>query len=223
MLAGMSEAPPSDPTEPARARMVARHLAARGVRDARVLRAFGEVPRHAFVRPELAASAYDDRALPLDHGQTISQPYVVALMLEALGLEPADRALEVGTGSGYAAALLARLCAEVYTIERLAALADDARERLARLGFANVHVRSGDGTLGWPEAAPFDAILVSAGGPRVPPPLLAQLRDGGRLVMPVGGEHGEQELVRIVRTDAERFDRQELGAVLFVPLVGREA
>lgn len=202
--------------------MVERQLAARGIRDARVLRAFAEVPRHAFVPPELAPSAYDDRALPLDHGQTISQPYVVALMLEALALAPGDRALEVGTGSGYAAALLARLCAEVYTIERLEGLADAARGRLKLMGVANVRVRAGDGTLGWPEAGPFDAILVSAGGPRLPQPLLDQLADGGRLVLPLGPEGGDQELVVVSRV-GERLERRDLGSVQFVPLVGREA
>jgi protein-L-isoaspartate(D-aspartate) O-methyltransferase len=207
----------------ARARMVERQLAARGVRDERVLRAFAELAREEFVPLDLAESAYDDRALPLGHGQTISQPYVVALMLEALKLAPGDRALEVGTGSGYAAALLARLCAEVYTLERVPELAEAARARLARLGCANVQVRTGDGTLGWPEAAPFDAILVSAGGPRVPAPLFAQLRPGGRLVMPLGPERGEQELIRVVRTGAEAFEREDLGAVQFVPLIGRDA
>jgi protein-L-isoaspartate(D-aspartate) O-methyltransferase len=147
----------------------------------------------------------------------------VALMLEALRLDPADRVLEVGAGSGYAAALLARLCAEVYTIERLPELAESARARLAELGAANVQVRAGDGTAGWPEAAPFDAILVSAGGPRVPPPLLAQLADGGRLVMPLGPERGGQELVRLTRVAPERVEREDLGAVLFVPLVGADA
>ena len=207
----------------ARARMVERQLAARGVRDERVLRAFAEVAREEFVPLDLAESAYDDRALPLAHGQTISQPYVVALMLEALRLAPGDRALEVGTGSGYAAALLARLCAEVYTIERVPELAEAARARLARLACANVQVRAGDGTLGWPEAAPFDAILVSAGGPRVPAPLFAQLRPGGRLVMPLGPERGEQELIRVVRTGEDAFEREDLGAVQFVPLIGRDA
>jgi protein-L-isoaspartate(D-aspartate) O-methyltransferase len=194
-----------------------------GIADLAVLRAFGEVPRHVFVPPDLAVYAYDDRALPLAHGQTISQPWVVALMLEALRLDPADRALEVGAGSGYAAALLARLCAEVYAIERWPELAESARARLAELGAANVQVRAGDGTAGWPEAAPFDAILVSAGGPRVPPPLLAQLADGGRLVMPLGPERGGQELVRLTRVTPERVEREDLGAVLFVPLVGADA
>jgi protein-L-isoaspartate(D-aspartate) O-methyltransferase len=202
--------------------MVERQLVARGVKNPRVLAAFARVPREAFVPAELAYAAYDDRALPLAHGQTISQPYVVALMLEALAPEPDDRTLEVGTGSGYAAALLAQMCAEVYTIERLPELADAARERLARLGCANVRVRSGDGTLGWPEAAPFDGILVSAGGPRLPPSLVDQLADGGRLVMPLGPEHAGQELVRVERRGSELL-REGLGPVQFVPLIGRDA
>jgi protein-L-isoaspartate(D-aspartate) O-methyltransferase len=202
--------------------MVARQIEARGVRDARVLQAMREVPRHAFVPAALAESAYDDRALPIAAGQTISQPYVVALMLEALALRPADRVLEVGTGSGYAAALLSRLAAEVYTIERHAELGELARERLAALGYANVRVRIADGTLGWPEAAPFDAILVSAGGPRVPASLEAQLAVAGRLVIPVGAGRGSQQLLRVVRTAADRLEREDLGDVQFVPLVGAE-
>ncbi len=205
-----------------RARMVARQIEARDVRDARVLQAMREVPRHAFVPAALAESAYDDRALPIAAGQTISQPYVVALMLEALALRSADRVLEVGTGSGYAAALLSRLAAEVYTIERHAELGELARERLAELGYANVRVRIADGTLGWPEAAPFDAILVSAGGPRVPASLEAQLAVGGRLVIPVGAGRGSQQLLRVVRTAADRLEREDLGDVQFVPLVGAE-
>jgi protein-L-isoaspartate(D-aspartate) O-methyltransferase len=205
-----------------RERMVARQIEARGVRDARVLQAMREVPRHAFVPAALAESAYDDRALPIAAGQTISQPYVVALMLEALALRPADRVLEVGTGSGYAAALLSRLAAEVYTIERHAELGELARERLAALGYANVRVRIADGTLGWPEAAPFDAILVSAGGPRVPASLEAQLAVAGRLVIPVGAGRGSQQLLRVVRTAADRLEREDLGDVQFVPLVGAE-
>jgi len=205
-----------------RERMVERQIAARGVRDARVLQAFRDVPRHAFVPPEFAAAAYDDRALPIAAGQTISQPYVVALMVEALSLVPGDRVLEVGTGSGYAAAVLSRLAAEVYTIERHAELADLARARCAALGYANVQVRVADGTLGWPEAAPFDAILVSAGGPRVPSTLEAQLAIGGRLVIPVGAGRHSQNLLRVTRTAADQLEREDIGLVQFVPLVGAE-
>ncbi|MEX2208394.1 MAG: protein-L-isoaspartate(D-aspartate) O-methyltransferase [Myxococcota bacterium] len=208
--------------EARRLRMVEEQLADRDIRDARVLQAFRDVPRHAFVPPGLAAQAYDDRALPIEASQTISQPYVVALMVEALVLHPRDRLLEVGTGSGYAAALCSRLCADVYTIERHAELADLAGARIAELGYANVHVRIADGTLGWPEEAPFDAILVSAGGPRVPETLEAQLAPGGRLVIPVGERRGFQKLLRLTRTGAGRVEREDLGEVAFVPLVGAE-
>jgi protein-L-isoaspartate(D-aspartate) O-methyltransferase len=205
-----------------RERMVERQIAARGVRDARVLQALRDVPRHAFVPAELAAAAYDDRALPIAAGQTISQPYVVALMVEALSLTPRDRVLEVGTGSGYAAAVLSRLAAEVYTIERHAELADLASARFTELGYANIHARIADGTLGWPEAAPFEAILVSAGGPCVPSALEAQLAVGGRLVIPVGAGRSSQQLLRVTRRTAHELEREDLGEVQFVPLVGAE-
>lgn len=202
-----------------RERMVARQLEARGIANARVLAAMREVPRHFFVSAEWADAAYHDRALPIAGGQTISQPYVVALMLEALAPEPGDRALEVGAGSGYAAALLARLVREVVAIERDPALADAARGRLARLGIPNVEVHAADGTLGWPPRAPFDAILVSAGGPRVPPALEEQLAPGGRLVIPVG-TRGSQSLLRLVRSASGELAREDLGEVAFVPLIG---
>lgn len=205
-----------------RARMVAQQLAARGIADERVLAAMATVPREAFVPESLAEFAYDDTPLPIGEGQTISQPYIVALMAEAARLRPEDRVLDIGTGSGYAAAVLARIAAEVYTIERQERLAVAARERLARLGFANLHVRHGDGTLGWPEAAPFDAILVAAGGPEVPPALRAQLAPGGRLVVPVGPARRSQTLLRIVRRDGGAFDEEDLGPVAFVPLVGAQ-
>jgi protein-L-isoaspartate(D-aspartate) O-methyltransferase len=216
----MAQRAPADPLEERRRLMVEDQLVARDVRDLRLLQAFRELPRDRFVPAQLAARAYDDCALPIACGQTISQPYVVALMIEAAALRSRDRLLDVGTGSGYAAALCARLCAEVYTVERHAELADQACAQFAELGAANVHVRIGDGTLGWPEHAPFDAILVAAGGPRVPEALAAQLAVGGRLVMPVGGR-GLQELVRITRAET-RFEREDLGAVAFVPLVGAE-
>ena len=205
----------------ARQEMVDRHIRARGVRDPRVLAALAEVPREAFLPPELADAAYDDRPLPIEAGQTISQPYIVAVMTEALALGPGDTALEIGTGSGYAAAVLARVAKQVYTIERHAELAELARERLARLGYANVAVRVGDGTLGWSEHAPFDAIVVAAGGPDLPRALLDQLAIGGRLVMPVGSGRG-QELVRVTRVGADEYRREELGAVQFVPLIGAQ-
>ena len=204
----------------ARWRMVERHIAGQGIRDAAVLAAMRAVPREAFVPGRLAHLAHADQPLPIEEGQTISQPYVVAAMTEALRLRAADRVLEVGTGSGYAAAVLATIAAEVYTIERLRSLADSAARRLADLGYENVHVRHGDGTLGWPEHAPYDAIVVTAGGPDVPPSLLAQLTGGGRLVMPIGPPHAQQ-LVRVTRTGTTDA-HEALGAVAFVPLIGAE-
>jgi len=206
----------------ARAHMVRSHLAARGVRDAAVLEAMRTVPREAFLPPELEEFAYSDAPLPIERGQTISQPYIVALMAAAARLRPADRVLEVGTGSGYAAAVLGRIAHEVYTIERHEELATMAAERLTRLGFGNVWVLHGDGTLGWPEHAPYDAIVVAAGGPKVPEALLEQLAPGGRLVIPVGEGRGLQQLLRVTRGIDGRFRREELADVRFVPLIGAE-
>ncbi len=203
----------------ARARMVAEHLRGRGIGDERVLRAMGEVPRERFVRPEDEGRAYADRALPIGHDQTISQPYVVALMLEALALRPEDRLLEIGAGSGYAVAVAARLCASVLGIERVEPLAVAAARRLEELGVANAVIRAGDGSLGAPDEAPFDAILVSAGAPAVAPALLEQLADGGRYVAPIGRSSWAQELVRYTR-DGEEYRRTALGGVAFVPLIG---
>lgn len=200
--------------------MVERHLVPRGVRDPRVLGAMREVPREAFIADELAEFAYEDAPLPIEAAQTISQPYIVALMAAALELEPRHRVLEVGTGSGYAAAVLSRIAGDVYTIERHGELAEVARTRLEALGYANVHVRHGDGTLGWAEHGPYDAIVVAAGGPQVPDALLAQLAVGGRLVIPVGDTPREQRLVRVRRVAAETYEREDLGGVRFVPLVG---
>jgi protein-L-isoaspartate(D-aspartate) O-methyltransferase len=205
-----------------REHMVERHVAARGVRDPRVLEAMRSVPREAFLPDELAEFAYADTPLPIAEGQTISQPYVVALMAAALELSPDDRVLEIGTGSGYAAAVLARIAAEVYTIERHAALSERAGETLARFGFANVHVRHGDGTLGWPEHAPYDGINVTAGGPSVPRALVEQLAVGGRLVIPVGEEASHQRLLRLRRLADGEVEEEDLGAVRFVPLVGAQ-
>ncbi|HEY6058924.1 MAG TPA: protein-L-isoaspartate(D-aspartate) O-methyltransferase [Candidatus Limnocylindrales bacterium] len=202
-----------------RERMVERQLSGRDVRDERVLAAFRAVPREAFVPETLAARAYDDGPLPIDEGQTISQPYVVALMIQALRVRPTDRVLEVGAGSGYAAAILSLLSDRVYAIERHARLAGPARARLEGLGYDNVEIRVGDGTLGWPDEAPFDAILVSAGGRQVPPVLLEELAPDGRLVIPVGGRF-EQELLRIEKTAEGRLSTEGLGPVAFVPLVG---
>jgi protein-L-isoaspartate(D-aspartate) O-methyltransferase len=202
--------------------MVERQLAARGIRDPRVLGAMGKVPRETFVSARQVAFAYDDGPLPIGEGQTISQPYVVARMTEALTLTRTDRVLEIGTGSGYSAAILAEIVGEVYTVERLPSLAERARQHLAELGYASVHVLCGDGTLGWPEHAPYDAIVVTAGGPKVPPALLDQLAIGGRLVMPVGAVSCDQCLVRVVRAAAEDYRREELDAVAFVPLIGAQ-
>jgi protein-L-isoaspartate(D-aspartate) O-methyltransferase len=206
----------------ARERMVEQQIAGRGVQDPAVLEAMRRVRREAFVPRHLARRAYADQPLPIGQGQTISQPYIVATMTESLRLRPGDRVLEIGTGSGYAAAVLAEIAAEVYTVERLATLAEAARRRLAALRYTNVHVRQGDGSLGWPEHAPYDAIVVTAGGPEVPPSLLKQLAVGGRLVMPVGGNPLAQQLVRVVRTGETIYEREELGDVAFVPLIGAE-
>ncbi|MET0772182.1 MAG: protein-L-isoaspartate(D-aspartate) O-methyltransferase [Candidatus Limnocylindrales bacterium] len=201
-----------------RARMVAHQLRDRGIRDERVLDAFGRVPREAFVETGRERSAYDDRPLDIGRGQTISQPWVVAVMLEALDLHPSDRLLEVGVGSGYAIALASLLVGEAYGVERLPELADAARERLGRLGFGAIRIRTGDGTTGWPEAAPFDAILVSAGGREVPAALVTQLAAGGRMVIPVGGEH-DQDLLLVARAASGEVSQSSLGPVRFVPLI----
>jgi protein-L-isoaspartate(D-aspartate) O-methyltransferase len=206
----------------ARERMVRTQIAARGVRDPAVLEAMLSVPREAFLPPELEEFAYTDAPLPIERGQTISQPYIVALMVAAAQLGPGDRVLEIGTGSGYAAAVLGRVAREVYTVERHEELASLAADRLARLGFANVFVRHGDGTLGWREHAPYDAILVAAGGPKVPEALLDQLAAGGRLVIPVGEGREVQQLLRVTREADGGFRREELGDVRFVPLIGAE-
>jgi protein-L-isoaspartate(D-aspartate) O-methyltransferase len=203
-----------------RDRMIQYHLAARGIRDPRVLRAMRAVDRAQFVPPDLVEFAYDDTPLPIDEDQTISQPYVVALMIEALELKAGDRVLEVGAGSGYACAVAGRIAASVFGIERHASLARAASDRCRRLGHTNVHIRHGDGTLGWPEHAPYDAIMVAAGGPGVPPALESQLSVGGRLVIPVGQTPREQSLLRIRRTGPTRFEREDLGPVRFVPLIG---
>ena len=206
--------------ESRRAAMVEEQIAARGVHDERVLEAMRTVPREAFLPAEQAACAFEDRALSVGMGQTISQPYVVAIMTECLRVEPSNRVLEIGTGTGYQAALLARLAAGVFTVERLAALSAAARERLTRLGYANVRFRVGDGTLGWTEEAPFDRIIVTAAAPRVGPALLAQLAEGGRLVLPVG-ESGAQRLTTIEKLGGRLVERPSI-AVRFVPLIGQE-
>ncbi|MFO8045645.1 MAG: protein-L-isoaspartate(D-aspartate) O-methyltransferase [Halomonas sp.] len=197
-------------------------LVKRGIQDKRVLEAMEIVPREAFVGLDLAELAYDDSPLPIEEGQTISQPYMVALMTEALQLKPDDTVLEIGSGSGYAAAVLSRIVQQVYTIERHRGLTKLARERLSGLGYDNVAFRCGDGSLGWPEHAPFDAIVVTAGGPSVPSSLTRQLAIGGRLVIPVGPGLHEQKLLRITRASDDDVEIEELGGVRFVPLIGEE-
>jgi protein-L-isoaspartate(D-aspartate) O-methyltransferase len=206
----------------ARLTMVETQLVARGIEHAGVLEAMRTVPREAFVDPDQAPDAYDDRPLPIGQAQTISQPYVVARMIEMVAPRAQDRALEIGTGSGYSAAVLACVVAEVYTIERLDALAEVAARRLAELGYGNVRVRCGDGTVGWPEEAPFDVIIVTAGGPSVPASLRAQLAVGGRLVMPVGTDPHGQQLVRLLRQADGTIIEERLDPVAFVPLIGAE-
>ncbi len=199
--------------------MVSRQIEGRGIRDRRLLAALREVPRERFVPENLAAYAYDDTPLPIAEGQTISQPYIVAAMIEAADVGPDDRVLEVGAGSGYAAAVLSRMAAQVFAIERHQALADAAEGRLADLGYGNVTVIAGDGSGGLPDHAPFDAILVAARGPEVPDALRRQLAPGGRLVIPVGGEK-LQTLRRLTRTGEDEWISDDLGPVRFVPLVG---
>ena len=205
-----------------RPRMVRDQIAARGVRNPAVLEAMRRVPREAFLPEELAEFAYQDTPLPIEAGQTISQPYIVALMIESVEPRAGDRALEIGTGSGYAAAVLSEVVGEVYTIERHEQLAKLATKRLDSLGYSNVKVLHGDGTLGWPEHAPYDVIIVTAGGPQVPKPLLEQLAIGGRLIIPVGETSRLQRLVRVTRTGKDQFDDEDLGEVQFVPLIGAE-
>lgn len=202
--------------------MVEVQIARRGIRDSRLLAAMRRVPREAFIQPGFEEFAYEDGPLPIGEGQTISQPYIVALMIEAAELQPGDRVLEVGAGSGYAAALMSRIADRVYAIERYPTLGEAARRHFSDLGYDNIELRVGDGTLGWPEAAPFDAILVAAGGPGVPPALKRQLRVGGRLVIPVGSEERRQELLKISRRSETAFEEEDLGGVMFVPLVGRQ-
>jgi len=206
--------------EDLRKQMIDYQLAARGLRDQTVLNAVNAVPREEFVATELVEFAYSDSPLPIAASQTISQPYIVALMTAALELRPQDRALEVGTGSGYAAAVLAEIAQEVYTIERHKILADTARSILSELGYNNIRVLHGDGTLGWPEHAPFDAIVVAAGGPVVPENLKQQLAIGGRLVIPVGSTLRKQKLLRVWRISEHEYQEEDLGGVRFVPLIG---
>lgn len=200
-------------------RRLLEELQRKGIRDLAVLKAFDDVPRHEFVPSGLRHRAYEDSPLPIGHGQTISQPWVHARYLELLGLTGRERVLEVGTGSGFQTALLTRLAAQVFTIERLAPLAEQARDALRRCGIEHVIQRVGDGTLGWPEYAPYDAILVGAASPDVPEPLVEQLAEGGQLLVPVG-DRDTQQLVR-VRRGASGVERKVLDAMRFVPLIGQ--
>ncbi len=207
--------------EQARETMIDAHLKARGITDTRVLDAMAEVPREAFLPAGAADAAYMDAPQPIGRGQTISQPYIVALMTQLMAPGANDRVLDIGTGSGYAAAVLSRIAKVVYSVERHAALADDARNILHRLGYDNIHIRQGDGTLGWPDNGPYDAIGVTAAAPEIPSALKAQLAVGGRLVVPVGsGDH--QELLRIRRTDQDAYHQSAHLNVRFVPLVGAQ-
>jgi protein-L-isoaspartate(D-aspartate) O-methyltransferase len=204
-----------DPYADARARMVRTQIEARGVADKRVLAAMATVPRHRFVEPGLASHAYDDRPLPIGHGQTISQPYIVAYMTELLSLTPGARVLDVGTGSGYQAAVAGEIARQVYTIEIVKALADGARTTLADLGYTNISVRHGDGYAGWPDQAPFDGVVVAAAPDHVPPALVAQLAMGARLVLPVGDQHQE---IRVITRTVGGHREERLIPVRFVPL-----
>ena len=199
--------------------MVKYQIEARGIKDRRVIEAMRKVPRHLFVPPEYRDAAYEDRPLPIGEGQTISQPYIVALMTEALGLKGGERVLEIGTGSGYQAAILAELAGEVYTIEIVPSLAKRAEELLRDLGYDNVHVSQGDGSFGWPEAAPFDAIILTCAAPRVPERLLEQLKDKGRMVLPLGRDPFFQSLVLIIK-DGDEFEQRMITGVVFVPMTG---
>lgn len=209
-------------TRDARRRMVRNHLMARGIHARRVLAAMAWVPREWFVPPQHRRAAYDDRPLPIGNGQTISQPYVVAWMTAHLAPRRRERVLEVGTGSGYQTAVLARLAGRVYTTERLPDLLVEAEDRFRRLGMGTIERRLGDGAVGWPEQAPFDAIIVTAAAPAIPAPLLDQLAPGGRLVIPVG-DAGAQELVIMQRRSDGRLEERRAGGVRFVPLISRLA
>lgn len=212
---------PSTNYEKEREHMVESQLASRGIRDKRVLDAMRQVPRHLFIPEDMRGLAYCDGPLPIGHGQTISQPYIVALMTELLELTGQEKVLEIGTGSGYQAAILSRLVHQVYSIERHDVLAQQAEKVLAQLGYDNVVVRVGDGTLGWPEHSPYEAIIVTAAAPDVPQPLVDQLADGGRLVAPVGSRWS-QALVKVKR-QGDLLVRERLTAVAFVPLVGEHS
>jgi len=202
--------------------MVERQLRRRGITEPEILDAFRAVPREAFVGVDVAQHAYGDHPLPIEAGQTISQPYIIALMIQAAAIKAGDRVLEVGAGSGYAAAVISRIAGKVIGVERQHELVEVARERLARLGYDNVEIVEGDGTRGWPRGAPFDAILAAASGSHVPETLISQLGPRGRLVMPIGQPGWVQELIKVTKQDDGSLKRENLGGVRFVPLIGEE-
>ncbi|MBW2027724.1 MAG: protein-L-isoaspartate(D-aspartate) O-methyltransferase [Deltaproteobacteria bacterium] len=202
----------------ARERMVKNQLVPRGITDRRVLEAMKKIPRHLFVEEALQGEAYNDHPLPIGHKQTISQPYIVALMTQALELKGDEKTLEIGTGSGYQTAILAELSEKVYTVERIRPLMENARKLLAELGYVNILFKAFDGTLGWKEYAPYDAIMVTAGAPRIPDPLLEQMADGGRMVIPIGDRYS-QDLIKVVRKKDD-YRQENLGGCRFVDLVG---
>ncbi len=216
----MSPLHAADVFQERRQAMVAHDIKGRGIRDRQVLAAMGKVPRHLLVDDRYRHSAYADHPLPIGEGQTISQPYVVALMTEALGLKPGDRVLEIGTGSGYQAAVLAEIVAEVYTIEIRQRLAERATQKLKELGYGTVRVRYGDGYFGWEEHAPFDAIIITAAVNHVPPPLIRQLRAGGRLILPLGSTGFYQTLTLVTKGKGGELDVRQLDPVNFVPMTG---
>jgi protein-L-isoaspartate(D-aspartate) O-methyltransferase len=202
----------------ARERMVKNQLIPRGIADENVLRAMGKIQRHLFVEDALVGEAYNDHPLPIGHKQTISQPYIVALMTEALDLTGKEKVLEIGTGSGYQTAILAELSGKVYTVERIEPLLEKSRSLLQSLGYTNIYFKAFDGTLGWEDFAPFDAIMVTAGAPKVPDPLLKQLADGGRIIIPIGNRYS-QDLIKVTR-GKDRFVEKNLGGCRFVDLIG---
>jgi protein-L-isoaspartate(D-aspartate) O-methyltransferase len=205
-----------------RDRMVERQIAARGLDNPKLLAAFRAVPREEFISPDYADYAYQDSPLPIESGQTISQPYIVALTIDAAGIKAGDKVLEVGAGSGYAAAVIGQIADEVIAIERHHQLVELAQQRMMRLRYDNVRVVEGDGTLGWPEDGPYDAIVAAASGSHVPQSWIAQLKPGGRIVMPIGGVHEVQSLVKVTKQEDGTLRHEDLGGVRFVPLIGKE-
>jgi protein-L-isoaspartate(D-aspartate) O-methyltransferase len=219
LMVRYSPALAADSFEKKRQEMVARDIKGRGISDTRVLAAMMKVQRHLFIDASLASQAYEDHPLPIGEGQTISQPYIVAAMTEAASLKGGERVLEIGTGSGYQAAVLAEIAKEVCTIEIKKPLAEKAKEMLAKLGYNNIHAKYGDGYFGWEEHAPFDVIMITAAAGHIPQPLLDQLKEGGRLVMPLGSTRLYQEFI-VVKKEKGKYTKKELGGVVFVPMTG---